>query len=643
MWAAPVPHRREPRHAVPHLDEGVGAAHPPGQLGDRGAGEHRVAAAPADDPVAVAAVGGRQADGGRRAVDDVQPGRGPPAHQLVGVDLGPAGVGVVEVPPGQHVHAPDPGLDHVADERADLVLRGSGAGISRTVPAPSRPEVPGVPGGRTTTMLPPMPAFCSRRSAPRGDRRVQRPPRRPRPPRAARRPPRRGGRLRRATRRPVAVADDGGGTVVRRWSRSRASSWATPGWPTSSPTTRSRWSASTSASSARSTYAYVWETWPDTAPTGDARRPGVTAAVSPAIARLDRGRHPPTPTCSSSAPAPAARPTAALLAEAGFDVLVLEEGPLGRPGRASCRSRSSRWTASTAPAVSPSALGLPVDRLHRGLLRRRRHRGQQRALPPPAGGGARPLAPRTADRSTSTPTSCSRICDEVEQELLGRRPCPARSTAASEALRRGADALGWRHDEIPRWMAYPTGRRRDRTAPEHDRDLPAAGRGARAPDCSPSTVSTAWCSTRGAALRAEVTTTDGRAGARSTSRTSSSAAARSRRPALLQRSGLRRHIGATLAVHPTVKLAARFDEPVNVPTTCPSTRSRSSPPTCRSAVRPASPGLVALALTDNWAAFGPAVARLAQHRGLLRRDHQRGPRPGASRCPACATRSSPTA
>ena len=36
-------------------------------------------------------------------------------------------------------------------------------------------------------------------------------------------------------------------------------------------------------------------------------------------------------------------------------------------------------------------------------------------------------------------------------------------------------------------------------------------------------------------------------------------------PALLQRSGMRSHIGRTLAVHPTVKLAARFADEVNVP------------------------------------------------------------------------------
>ena len=48
------------------------------------------------------------------------------------------------------------------------------------------------------------------------------------------------------------------------------------------------------------------------------------------------------------------------------------------------------------------------------------------------------------------------ICDEVEQEL-SVQTVPGDQTAASEALRRGAAALGWRHEEIPRWMTYPDG------------------------------------------------------------------------------------------------------------------------------------------------------------------------------------------
>ncbi len=32
---------------------------------------------------------------------------------------------------------------------------------------------------------------------------------------------------------------------------------------------------------------------------------------------------------------------------------------------------------------------------------------------------------------------------------------PGAHTAASEKLRLGAERMGWRHDEIPRWMTYP--------------------------------------------------------------------------------------------------------------------------------------------------------------------------------------------
>ena len=59
-------------------------------------------------------------------MDDVEPGRRPAPHELVGVDLGTTGVGVVEVAPGQHVKAADAGLEHVADQRADPLLRGLG-------------------------------------------------------------------------------------------------------------------------------------------------------------------------------------------------------------------------------------------------------------------------------------------------------------------------------------------------------------------------------------------------------------------------------------------------------------------------------------------------------------------------------------
>ena len=143
---------------------------------------------------------------------------------------------------------------------------------------------------------------------------------------------------------------------------------------------------------------------------------------------------------------------------------------------------------------------------------------------------------------------------------------PGAQTAASEALRRGAAALGWRHDEIPRWMIVPRrpGRRR-RAPPEHDRDVPAAGRPPPAPGCSPATASTASCSTAAGPIRAAITLPDGRAGHGRLRPTSSCAAGPSRPRRCCSAPGLRRNIGRTLAVHPTVKLAARFADDVNVP------------------------------------------------------------------------------
>ena len=47
------------------------------------------------------------------------------------------------------------------------------------------------------------------------------------------------------------------------------------------------------------------------------------------------------------------------------------------------------------------------------------------------------------------------ICDEVESALSVQTVPGQHTGAASEKLRLGAERMGWRHDEIPRWMTYP--------------------------------------------------------------------------------------------------------------------------------------------------------------------------------------------
>jgi glycine/D-amino acid oxidase-like deaminating enzyme len=99
-------------------------------------------------------------------------------------------------------------------------------------------------------------------------------------------------------------------------------------------------------------------------------------------------------------------------------------------------------------------------------------------------------------------------------------------------------------------------------------------------------------------------------------------------PALLQRSGIRRHVGGTLQMHPTIKLVARFDEPLIDISEVPVHQVK-PPGTALSFGGSASrPGLVALALVDDWAGQPRYRRRLAILRGLLRSDPARGTRSG---------------
>jgi choline dehydrogenase-like flavoprotein len=78
-------------------------------------------------------------------------------------------------------------------------------------------------------------------------------------------------------------------------------------------------------------------------------------------------------------------------------------------------------------------------------------------------------------------------------------------------------------------------------------------------------------------------------------------------PALLQRSGVHGHIGRTLAVHPTVKLAARFPDALNVPDDVPVHQVKEFAPHLSFGGSASNPGLVALSLLDQWSTFRSAV------------------------------------
>ena len=299
-------------------------------------------------------------------------------------------------------------------------------------------------------------------------------------------------------------------------------------------------------------------------------------------------------------------PTAALLAEAGLDVLVVEEGDLVRQGEVIPFSLEQMGRQYRAGGVT-AAVGRPALAYAEGCC---------------AGGGSeinsglyrRPPEEvldrwRTAYRLDDLDTGeLYAICEEVESELtvqpLTRPPIPP-----SELLRRGAEHLGWKHGEIPRWMAYAGAdghgpRRRSMTETYLPRATSAGAVlavGHRVDRLVVDRRATGAVATAAMVTDRDGTTTEVRcadvivcAGAIQT-------------PALLQRSGLGRRRDALLAAHPTVKLAARFDADVNVADEVPVHQVTEFAPELSFGGSASNPGLVALALSDNWSRFGAAV------------------------------------
>ncbi len=288
--------------------------------------------------------------------------------------------------------------------------------------------------------------------------------------------------------------------------------------------------------------------------------------------------------------------TASVLAEAGIDVLVVEEGPWVEQGSVVPFSLEQMDRQYRSGGVTV-ALGRPSIAYTEGRC---------------AGGGTeinsglyRRPSEETLDRWRSgwaitdfTDDEFFATCDEVEA-ALSVQTVPGRHTPASERLRLGAERLRWDHDEIPRWMSYPedgdarAGRRESMTRTYLPRAFAAGAR--------------MLCEHRvdrlvgddGRSFRAEVTAPDGSpvtidyqavivcAGAIQT-------------PALLQRSGHRGLVGRRLAVHPTVKLAARFGDTVNVTDDVPVHQVKEFAPDLSFGGSASQPGLVALALTDHW-------------------------------------------
>ena len=294
--------------------------------------------------------------------------------------------------------------------------------------------------------------------------------------------------------------------------------------------------------------------------------------------------------------------TAAELAEAGFDVVVLEEGewiPQGELVPFSLEQMEQQYRSGGVTV----ALGRPGIAYTEGRC---------------AGGGTevnsglyrRPpedLLERWRDQyeiADFAPEGFEPIAAEIERDLsVGF--VPGSASPASERLRDGSDALGWAQGEIPRWMAYPdgggaqSGRRKSMT----ETYLPRARRaGARI---------VTGCLVRRLRFRgrrviaAEVLVSGNLRDIACGHVIVCGGAIQT--PALLQRSGLRRRIGGSLAIHPTVKLAARFDEAINIGDDVPVHQVKEFAPNLSFGGSASHPGLLALALSDSWSEFGAAV------------------------------------
>ena len=294
--------------------------------------------------------------------------------------------------------------------------------------------------------------------------------------------------------------------------------------------------------------------------------------------------------------------TAAVLAQAGFDVLVVEEGDWTEQGSVAPFSLEQMDRQYRSGGVTV-ALGLPSiaytegccagggTEINSGLYRR-----------PPDDVLARwAIDYRIADLDHDEVAS---IADEVET-ALSVSTVPGALSAPSDVLRRGANALGWQNSEIPRWMKYGDGehnggKRQSMTRTYLPRAIDAGAR--LVTGCRVDALEMH----RGTSRSASTTMHDGSRGTISFRHVMVCGGA-IQSPALLQRSRIAGHIGRTLAVHPTVKLAARFADDLNVPNDVPVHQVKEFAPDLSFGGSASQPGLVALALSDQWRTFSHAI------------------------------------
>ena len=283
--------------------------------------------------------------------------------------------------------------------------------------------------------------------------------------------------------------------------------------------------------------------------------------------------------------------TAATLSEQGLDVVLLEEGP--RLNLDSCQAfsieelRQKYRCGGLNPAMGAPRLALVEaccvgggSEINSGLYHRTppellqlwRERYQVRSLE------EADLLPHFQACEAELSVQCN----------------PGAASAASIKMKTGAERLGWKTLEVPRWVKYAAdgqGRRQSMT----ETCIPCAERkGCQVlPDARVDRLERGTRGWRikivreGKPLEIEAEAAFVCCGAVGT-------------PALLRRSGIRKNVGNSLAVHPTIKAVAIFEDEVNSNyADVPTQQVREFSPLISMGCSISSPPYLALAMTDH--------------------------------------------
>jgi len=199
------------------------------------------------------------------------------------------------------------------------------------------------------------------------------------------------------------------------------------------------------------------------------------------------------------------------------------------------------------------------------------------------------------------------LSEEIEKEL-SVAPWPGETLPPPSAtLQRGAERLAWRGFDVPRWARYDADAgqvhvERQTMTRTYLRDAVKAGAELRTDtrvlrlEHRRGRVESVILEHGGTTERVAATHVFVCGGAIQS-------------PALLQRSGLHRNIGRNLSVHPTVKVVAEFDEPLNQPEDLATYQVKEFGSWLSFGGSASRQSLIALALSESWHDFGEAVDR----------------------------------